>query len=126
MGAGASSVAHSYIHTHAPEEIATASQDRNAFLADLAPEDRERFLADLQGLQSLPEEERQQFLASLGPEDREKFLAALAERAAAAAMPAEEMANFVLDQATRWWMLPSMQTNYVFHNEAPLLIESAA
>jgi Mg/Co/Ni transporter MgtE len=123
MGAGASSVAHTYIHQASAEEIAAASQDRETFLSELAPDDRERFLADLH---EMPVEEREQFLANLSPEDREKFLAALAERAAAAAMPAEELASFVIDQATRWWMLPSMQTNYVFHNEAPILIEAAA
>jgi hypothetical protein len=123
MGAGASSVAKTYIHTATEEEIAEASQDRDAFLGHLTPEDRERFLSDLH---QLTDEEREQFLADFSPEDKEKFLHALAERAAAAAMPAEELAVFVIDQATRWWMLPSMQTNYVFHTEAPIMVEAAA
>jgi len=123
MGAGASSVAKTYIHQASEEEIAAASLNRETFLSDLAPDDRERFLADLH---DMAPEERDQFLATMSPEDQEKFLNALAERAAAAAMPAEELASFVIDQATRWWMLPSMQTNYVFHNEAPILVEAAA
>jgi hypothetical protein len=123
MGAGASSIAKTYIHEASAEELTAASQDRETFLSHLSLEDREQFLSDLQ---SLTEEEREQFLANLEEEDREKFLAALAERAAAAEMPAEELAVYVIDQATRWWMLPSMQTNYVFHNEAPIMIEAAA
>jgi len=123
MGAGASSIAKTYIHEATEEELTAVSFDRDTFLSHLSPEDREQFLSDLQ---SLTEEEREQFLANLDEADREKFLAALAERAAAAAMPAEELAVYVIDQATRWWMLPSMQTNYVFHNEAPIMIEAVA
>jgi hypothetical protein len=127
MGAGASSVAKTYIHEASTEELAAASQDRDTFLLDLSPEDRERFLSDLH---QLPEAEREQFLTNMEKEDREKFLAALAERAEAAAMPPEALAVYVIDQATRWWMLPSMQTNYVFHNEPPVelpdLIAAAA
>jgi Mg/Co/Ni transporter MgtE len=123
MGAGASSVAKTYIHEASPEEIAAASQNREAFLSELSPEDQERFLSDLH---QLPEEEREQFLANLAPEDREKFLVALQERAAASLMRPSKLAVCVIDEATRWWMLPSMQTNYVFHNEAPLMISAAA
>lgn len=123
MGAGASSVAKTYIHEASAEEIAAAAQNREVFLGDLSPEDREQFLSDLH---ALPEEEREQWLATLAPEDQEKFLHALSERAAASLMRPSKVAVAVIDEATRWWMLPSMQTNYVFHNEAPVMISAAA